>query len=169
MPLPQTRIPVIGKGNEKKIGSYFRRNYEEGMPLQIPSDNKGSWNEWKAGKLRKLDYYDSNNMRKDPFDNPEKYPPRIYLRGDATTKLHIDWKDKLDPHHFEFKVWLQNKIEEANLGYSSPRVLGKRRETERARAMETWDELTNQLIDKFREDFFRLFSNSFVHNRQEVV
>ena len=158
MPLPQTRTPVIGKGNEKKIGSYFRRNYEEGVPLQIPSDNKGSWNEWKAGKLRKLDYYDSNNMRKDPFDNPEKYPPRIYLRGDATTKLHIDWKDKLDPHHFEFKVWLQNKIEEANLGYSSPRVLGKRRETERARAMETWDELTNQLIDKFREDFFRLSS-----------
>ena len=162
MPLPQTRIPVIGKGNEQKIGSYFRRNYEEGMPLQIPSDNKGSWNEWKAGKLRKLGYYDSTrpryNMRKQPFDNPEKFPPRIYLRGDATTKLHIDWKDKLDPHHFEFKVWLQNKIEQANLGYSSPRVLGKRRETERARAMDTWDELTYQLIDKFREDFFQLSS-----------
>jgi hypothetical protein len=161
VPLPQTRIPVIGKGNEKKIGSYFRRNYEEGMPLQIPSDNKGSWNEWKEGKLRKLGYYEDAlpryNMRKQPFDNPATHPPRIYLRGDAPIKK-FDWKDELDPHHFEFKVWLQNKIEQANLGYSSPRVLGKRRETERARAMETWDELTYQLIDKFREDFFQLSS-----------
>jgi len=157
VPLPQTRTPVIGKGNEKKIGSYFRRNYEEGMPLQIPSDNKGSWNEWKAGKLRKLDYYDSNDMRKQPFDNPGTHPPRIYLRGDAPIKK-FDWKDKLDPHHFEFKVWLQNKIEEANLGYSTPRVLGERRETEKAQAMKTWDELTYQLIDKFRKDFFQLDS-----------
>ena len=61
MPLHQSSTQVIGKGNEKKIGSYFRRNYQEGVPLQIPSDNKGSWNEWKAGKLRKLWYYDEND------------------------------------------------------------------------------------------------------------
>ncbi len=92
-------------------------------------------------------------MRKDPFDDPGTRPPRIYLRGDAQ-QTQYDWKDKLDPHHFEFKVWLQNKIEQANLGYSSPRVLGERRETERAKAMKTWDDLTYELIDKFRKDFF---------------
>ena len=162
MPLPQTPPPVIGKGNEQKIGSYFQRNYEEGVPLQIPSNQQGSWNEWKAGKLRKLGYYDSNDMRKQPFDNPATHPPRIYLRGDAPIKK-FDWKDKLDPHHFEFKVWLQNKIEEANLGYSSPRVLGERRETERAKAVDTWDDLTAELIDKFRKDFFQLDS---INNRK---
>ena len=165
MPLPQSSTPFIdkpdeqkiGKGNEQKIGSYFRRNYQEGLLLQIPSNQQGSWNEWKAGKLRKLGYYDSNNMRKDPFDDPGTRPPRIYLRGDAQ-QTQYDWKDKLDPHHFEFKVWLQNKIEQANLGYSSPRVLGERRETERAKAMKTWDDLTYELIDKFRKDFFQLDS-----------
>ena len=134
MPLHQSSTQVIGKGNEQKIGSYFRRNYEEGIPLQIPSNNKGSWNEWKAGKLRKLEYYDSNDMRKDPFDDPGKRPPRIYLRGDAQ-QTQYDWKDKLDPHHFEF-----------------------RRETEKEQAMKTWDELTDELIDKFCKDLFQLSS-----------
>jgi len=157
VPLHQSSTQVIGKGNEKKIGSYFRRNYQEGVPLQIPSDRKGPWNEWKAGKLRKLEYYDSNDMRKDPFDDPGKRPPRIYLRGDAQ-QTQYDWKDKLDPHHFEFKVWLQNKVEEANLGYSTPRVLGERRETEKEQAMKTWDELTDELIDKFCKDLFQLSS-----------
>ena len=136
------------------MGTYFRRNYSEGERVEIPTKwtdgTYDDWNEWKADRLVDLGFYNRKNMRIDPYDVTADAPPRIHLRGDGNFGT-----SSLTSGHMEFKVWLQNKIEEAASGKGSPRFLSEQdRESEREDAMEVWADLTAQLHEKFRNRYF---------------
>lgn len=145
-------MPSHSDCDEKLMGTYFSRHYCAGERVEIPIDWKDGtfddWNKWKQHRLIHLGFYDQKHMRKPPYDQAHEAPPRIHLRGDGDI---VD----LSSGHMEFKVWLQNKIEEANIGKGSQRVLSEQgRETEREDAMEVWEDLTRILHQKLYERFF---------------
>ena len=136
------------------MGTYFRRNYSVGERVEIPTEwtdgTFDDWNAWKAHRLIGLGFYDQKNMRKSPYDETVKAPPRIHLRGDGNFGT-----SSLTSGHMEFKVWLQNKIEEAASGKGSARFLSEQgRESEREEAMDVWEDLTRLLHHKFRIRYF---------------
>ena len=137
------------------MGTYFRRNYSAGERVEIPTEwtdgTFDDWNAWKENRLTWLRFYDQKNMRIPPYDKTDKAPPRIHLRGDGNFET-----SDLSSGHMEFKVWLQNKIEEVASGRGSPKFLSEQdRESERENAMDVWDDLTRRLLHrKFRERYF---------------
>ena len=96
--------------NRDKIGSYFSRNYERGKRLSPPKGTSGGWRRWKSSRLRKIGFYDKNDNRTKSIDDE---PARIRLREESD----------LTPGHFEFKTWIQDKVEEAAAGEASPKFL----------------------------------------------
>ena len=137
------------------MGTYFRRNYRQGERLEIPDQfAKGKnreWNKWKERRLQDLEFYDEDNMRLGKYQETDKAPPRIHLRGDGD----FISESSLDAGHLEFKVWLQNKIEEVASGKGSPRFLSEQgRESERDRAMEKWEGLTDALYGELHLRYF---------------
>ena len=144
------------------MGTYFRRNYLAGERVEIPTEWKiptratggtfDDWNVWKEHRLIRLRFYDQKNMRMPPYHETHKAPPRIHLRGDGDFDTL-----SLTSGHMEFKVWLQNKIEEASSGKGSPKFLSEQdRESERENAMDVWDDLTRQLLHrKFHIRYFK--------------
>ena len=137
------------------MGTYFQRHYSPGEPIEIPSEwSDGTfddWNRWKQHRLIELRFYNQKHMRIPPYDQTHNAPPRIHLRGDGETISG----SSLSSGHMEFKVWLQNKIEEVALGKASPRFLSEQgRESEREEAMEAWESLTRTIHLRFYRRFF---------------
>ena len=140
--------------HEQRMGTYFRKNYSAGERVEIPTEwtdgTFDDWNAWKSHRLITLGFYDQRHMRKHPYDVTKDAPPRIHLRGDGDFG-----SSSLTSGHMEFKVWLQNKIEEVALGKASPRFLSEQgRESEREEAMEAWESLTRTLHLRFYRRFF---------------
>ena len=136
------------------MGTYFRRNYSAGERVEIPTEwtdgTFDDWNAWKENRLTWLRFYDQKNMRVPPYDKTDKAPPRIHLRGDGNFGT-----SSLTSGHMEFKVWLQNKIEEVASGKGSAKFLSEQgRESEREEAMEVWEDLTRLLHQKFHNRYF---------------
>ena len=108
--------------HERLMGTYFRRNYSVGERVEIPTEwtdgTFDDWNRWKEHRLIQLGFYDQKNMRKPPYHETVREPPRIHLRGDGNFGT-----SSLTSGHMEFKVWLKNKIEEAASGKGSARFL----------------------------------------------
>ena len=149
-----TEIERHDKVHERLMGKYFQGHYTAGERVEIPTEwtdgTFDDWNAWKSHRLTTLGFYDQWHMRKPPYDKTVKAPPRIHLRGDGNFGT-----SSLTSGHMEFKVWLQNKIEEAASGKGSARFLSEQgRESEREEAMDVWDDLTRLLHQKFRIRFF---------------
>ena len=147
-------VEVHSEPHERLMGTYFRRNYTAGERVEIPKQwtdgTFDDWNAWKSHRLIRLEFYDQRHMRKPPYDKTVRAPPRIHLRGDGNFGT-----SSLTSGHMEFKVWLQNKIEEAASGKGSARFLSEQgRESEREEAMDVWDDLTRLLHQQFRIRFF---------------
>ena len=145
-------VEVHSEPHERLMGTYFRRNYTAGERVEIPKQwtdgTFDDWNAWKSHRLIRLEFYDQRHMRKPPYDKTVRAPPRIHLRGDGNFGT-----SSLTSGHMEFKVWLQNKIEEAASGKGSARFLSEQgRESEREEAMDVWDDLTRLLHQQFRID-----------------
>ena len=116
-----------------QIGSYFSRNYREGERLKIPRGTAKGWIGWKNSKLRRIGFYDKKNNRTKSIDEE---PARIRLREGAG----------LSDGHFEFKSWIQDKVEQAAAGESSPKFLSKEdRNEEREEALETWSRIRREI------------------------
>ena len=112
-----------------QIGSYFSRNYREGEKLKTPRGTSKGWIGWKNSKLRRIGFYDSKNKRTKSIDDE---PARIRLREDSN----------LSDGHFEFKSWIQDKVEQAAAGESSPKFLSNEdRNEEREEALDAWARL----------------------------
>jgi len=149
------------------MGTYFQRNYRQGERLEIPDQfAKGKnreWNKWKERRLQDLEFYDEDNMRLGKYRETDKAPPRIHLRGDGDSIS----ESSLDAGHLEFKVWLQNKIEEVASGKGSPKFLSEQgRESERNRAMEKWEGLTDALYESFLNRYFTKSNIEDIHFRE---
>ena len=149
-----TEIEVHSEAHERRMGKYFQDHYTAGERVEIPTQwtdgTFDDWNAWKSHRLIRLEFYDQRHMRKPPYDKTVRAPPRIHLRGDGNFGT-----SSLTSGHMEFKVWLQNKIEEAASGKGSARFLSEQgRESEREEAMDVWDDLTRLLHQQFRIRFF---------------
>ena len=119
--------------NRDKIGSYFSRNYERGKRLPPPKGASGGWRRWKSSRLRKIGFYDKNDNRTKSIDDE---PARIRLREESD----------LTPGHFEFKTWIQDKVEEAAAGEASPKFLANEdRNEEREEALESWERVRKKI------------------------
>ena len=164
-------------------GTYFQRNYREGerievcdlpdwgwddddwedkakrkklienTPKRVPSD----WISWKNHRLRKRGFYDPKNKRTHDVD---KAAPRLVLRENRYPRNLSDLRPKSgfpSPGHLEFKIWLQNKIEDVALGRASPRFLhleGRTREENESTAK--WEELTTKIRGVLTEELLEL-------------
>ena len=110
-----------------KIGSYFSRYYERGKRLSPPKGVARGWRRWKSSRLRRIGFYDKNDNRTKSIDDE---PARIRLREESD----------LSSGHFEFKTWIQDKVEEAAAGEASPKFLSNEdRNEEREEALESWE------------------------------
>ena len=133
------------------------------MPDQFAKGKNREWNKWKERRLQDLEFYDEDNMRLGKYRETDKAPPRIHLRGDGDSIS----KSSLDAGHLEFKVWLQNKIEEVASGKGSPKFLSEQgRESERNRAMEKWEGLTDALYESFLNRYFTKSKIEDIHFRE---
>ena len=149
-----TEIEGHSEAHERRMGKYFQDHYTAGERVEIPTEwtdgTFDDWNAWKSHRLITLGFYDQRHMRKHPYDVTKDAPPRIHLRGDGDFG-----SSSLTSGHMEFKVWLQNKIEEAASGRGSARFLSEQgRETERDEAMDVWEDLTRLLHQQFRKRYF---------------
>ena len=116
-----------------QIGSYFSRNYREGERLKAPKGTAKGWIGWKNSKLRRIGFYDKKNNRTRSIDEE---PARIRLREASD----------LSDGHFEFKSWIQDKVEQAAAGESSPKFLSNEdRNEEREEALETWERMRREI------------------------
>jgi len=116
-----------------QIGSYFSRNYREGERLKIPNGTGKGWIGWKNSKLGRIGFYDKKNNRTKSIDEE---PARIRLREDSD----------LSDGHFEFKSWIQDKVEQAAAGESSPKFLSNEdRNEEREEALDTWVRMRREI------------------------
>ena len=113
---------------KKRVGAYFARNYDQGKLVEIPEKDEDSWHEWMEKKLVEIGFYDEGKKRK---KKTSEAPPRIFLRKDSLkeenkvlrTKKSKFNKASISDSHYEFKVWLQHKVEEARIGLGSLRIL----------------------------------------------
>ena len=138
-----------------QIGTYFSRNYREGERLKIPKGTAKGWIGWKNSKLRRIGFYDKKNNRTKSIDDE---PARIRLREDSD----------LSDGHFEFKSWIQDKVEQAAAGESSPKFLSKEdRNEEREEALEAWMAIRRE-IEKIIDERIIETSNG-VEGRQLSV
>ena len=117
----------------QRVSTYFSRYYKPGKRIKIPERirEKGKrgedWIEWMRRRLKEIKFYDKHGMR---TGETNKIPPRIFLRGDATPEEKERFKidsSGIDEGHYEFKVWLQHKVEDARLGNGSIRFLASER------------------------------------------
>ena len=116
-----------------QIGSYFSRNYREGERLKTPKGTSKGWIGWKNSKLRNIGFYDNKNNRTKSIDEE---PARIRLREDSN----------LSDGHFEFKSWIQDKVEQAAAGESSPKFLSNEdRNEEREEALDAWSKMRGEI------------------------
>ena len=140
----EAQVTVIGHSieHEKKMGSYFLRNYMK-----------------KGGSAFKGQKVDTTPPESDfrywfPMMGVNRQPPRIYLRegGHPHSKDPIFQRSK---GHMEFKDWIQYKVESASLGETSARVLSENRSNnDNDVAGRAWNELSEKLAKKFRELHF---------------
>ncbi len=140
--------------HENAMGAYFRHHYVKGERIEIPKEfeegKKREWNKWKERRLQNLGFYDEENMRSGEYAVTSKAPPRVHLRGYGNFA-----SSNLTDGHLEFKVWLQNKVEEASTGRGSTRFLSEQnRESEEEEAKDTLDFLGEEFHDMFRARFF---------------
>ena len=143
------RTELTPKQSEK-VGSYFSRNYIPGQKIIIPDRKGEDWIAWMRRRLKKIRFYDEYGMR---VGNTNEVPPRIFLRGDATKDEVEKYKIKsgeLSSGHYEFKVWLQHKVEDARHGNGSIRFLASERP---GNEYVEYEEAFNALTDHF-EDLF---------------
>ena len=128
-------------GFAESVGTYFSRNYRRGERVPVPEGapgKHGDWKRWKDSRLRKIGFYDSNNMRTKGI---EEDPPRYRLRENLE-----DSRGELSEGHLEFKAWIQDKVEQASSGEASPRFLAREeRQGEREQALDTWENITMRI------------------------
>ena len=141
--------------HERDMGLYFRHHYVKGERIEIPKEfeegKNREWNKWKERRLQDLGFYDENNIRSGIYSDANQAPPRVYLRGYGSTIP----SSKLTTGHLEFKVWLQNKVEEASTGRGSPRFLSDQdRKSEEEKAKDMLDFLAEEFDEMFRARFF---------------
>ncbi len=138
-----------------QIGSYFSRNYREGERLKTPKGTSKGWIGWKNLKLRRIGFYDKKNKRTKSII---EQPARIRLREESD----------LSDGHFEFKSWIQDKVEEAAAGESSPKFLSDEdRNEEREEALDTWERMRGE-VEKIIDERIIEASNG-VEGRQLSV
>ena len=140
--------------HERDMGLYFQDHYVKGERIEIPKvfeeGKNREWNKWKERRLQDLRFYDENNMRTEEYAVTSRAPPRIHLRGYGKIS-----SSSLTNGHLEFKVWLQNKVEEASTGRGSTRFLSEQdREVEHEGAMDMLDLLGDEFEDLFRARYF---------------
>ena len=154
------------------FGTYFSRKYIQGELLEIDDQltlqahvRFGGWIQWKNHRLAQIHFYNSKDPPK-RIHETEDAPPRIILREDSHQNTNVPATPGFpSPGDLEFKIWLQNKIEEVSRGRVSPRFLsGQDRKEEREKAMEKWDELA---IDPNRG--IRLFLDKELYDNQKIA
>ncbi|MEE3113971.1 MAG: hypothetical protein VX303_03485, partial [Candidatus Thermoplasmatota archaeon] len=112
------------------FGTYFSRKYIQGELLEIDDQLtlqaltlRGGWIQWKNHRLAQIHFYNSKDPPK-RIHETEDAPPRIILREDSHQNTNVPATPGFpSPGDLEFKIWLQNKIEEVSRGRVSPRFL----------------------------------------------
>ena len=157
---------VPSKKHLEYISSYFSRNYIPGSSVSITTGSedangqgKGSWIDWKNGRLRSLGFYDSHNFR--VVEDINEAPPRVMLR-----EQDVNENRKLTEGHLEFKVYMQDKHEQDTRGVGSSNFLSsEQRTSEEEKATGTEIEL----VDKIRDLLDReLFSNPSIEEGRHL-
>ena len=166
------------------FGTYFSRNYIQGELLEIDDQLtlqalhlRGGWIPWKNHRLAQIHFYNSKDPPK-RIHETEDAPPRLILREDSHQNTNVPATPGFPSKgHIEFKVWLQNKVEEVSRGRVSPRFLsGQDRKEEREKAMEKWDELALDpnkgirfFLDKALYDDQKIAEIRHLHLMQKIV
>ena len=162
----------MSDSQRQRIQTYFSRNYVPGEQVLIPEISrldsqeirqdvaKGAsedWKDWMKRRLKDVGFYDEFGIREKSHDAP----PRIFLRGDATTeeasKLAHDGTPfeggSLLEGHYEFKVWLQHNVEKARNGAGSLRFLASARPgNEYEEYTSTFDRLSDRIEELFERE-----------------
>ncbi len=157
-PVKDHRDGTDGKAHSSidQIGSYFSRNYREGERLKTPNGTAKGWIGWKNSKLRRIGFYDKKYNRTKSIDEE---PARIRLREDSD----------LSDGHFEFKSWIQDKVEQAAAGESSPKFLSNEdRNEEREEALDTWVRMRRE-IEKIIDERIIGASNGIEGRQLSVI
>ncbi|SVA72924.1 uncharacterized protein METZ01_LOCUS125778 [marine metagenome] len=124
------------------------------------------WIPWKNVKLTEIEYYDPNIPYPKRMHTTKLAPPRLILREPDHQNPYVPARpDFPSPGHLEFKVWIQNKIEEVSRGGGSARFLyGQKRGDEREKAMTKWEQLATN-----RNKGIRLFLDKELFNDPRIA
>ncbi|SVC71044.1 uncharacterized protein METZ01_LOCUS323898, partial [marine metagenome] len=133
-----------------QFGTYFSRNYSEGESIEINSKIKwkaqimsGGWISWKNQRLIDLGFYLNQDPLRRTHPDIDDTPPRLVLREDSHQNKKVPPKNDFPTKgHLEWKIYLQDKIEQVAQGRASGRFLsGVQRHQEREEAMKKWEQL----------------------------
>ena len=158
----------LTEDQKERVGSYFARNYREGELVSIPERGDLSWKDWMEVRLKEIGFYDENGIRR---KSTGMAPPRIFLRKDANKEEEEGLgkgKSKFDGgsltgNHYEFKVWLQHKIEESRIGSGSLRILASESaDSEFQEYDKTFNLLTKAIETLFNREILKVHDDSKV-------
>jgi len=161
----------LSQGELNQIGTYFKRHYKQGERVPIPVN----FTKDPLGWLRQQPMFD---IHKFPLETegyrPERDKPRILLRenkgftsflkdrmGEKNTvelsSINLtEYSDnQFSEGHFEWKTWLQYKLEQISIGQGSIKLLASQlgnRNSESEEAMKKLQELSNLFLDVFEEN-----------------
>ena len=144
---PKRWNPDEKKKFEQRFAITTARNQGrlKGQDPRLPSE----WIDWKNHRLKILGFYKSSITPPEREYKTEEAPPRLVLRESSWRQNHSHLKSKQgfpSPGHLEFKIWLQNKIEDVARGRASPKfLLGQGRTKEEEDSAKKWDDLTEEI------------------------
>ena len=167
-----------------QFGTYFSRNYFEGKPIEIDDKLKwkarfmsGGWISWKNDRLIDLGFYLDQDPPIRTHPDIDDTPPRLVLREDSHQNKKVPPKNDFPTKgHLEWKIYLQDKIEQVAQGRASGRFLsGVQRHQEREEAMKKWEQLATddtkgirKILDE--EIFFHDISEArHLHLMQKIL
>jgi len=169
----------LSQGELNQIGTYFKRHYKQGERVPIPVN----FTKDPLGWLRNQPMFDNNKF---PLESegyePEKHKPRILLRENKgftrflenqigeknTVELSSIDLTKFDDGHFEWKTWLQYRVEQISTGQGSIKLLASQlgnRNSERTEAMEKLEDLSNLFLNVLEENIINKDHKTVLHIR----
>ena len=182
--LNQHRYVSLSQGELNQIGTYFKRHYKQGERVPI-TDN---FTKDPLGWLRQQPMFD---IHKFPLDmegyKPERDKPRILLREkkgflthwiryqqmqenspvDMSSINSTEFSDyRFSEGHFEWKTWLQYRVEQISIGQGSIKLLASQlgnRNSEREKATKKLQDLSNLFLDVFEENIINEDHKTALH------
>ena len=171
----------LSQGELNQIGTYFKRHYKQGERVPIP-DN---FTKDPLGWLRQQPMFD---IHKFPLETevyvPEMDKPRILLReknGFTSYLIRHQQMQENNPvdlssinltenrfseGHFEWKTWLQYRVEQISIGQGSIKLLASQlgnRNSEREKAMDKLQDLSNLFLDVLEENIINEDHKTALH------